>query len=326
MKGIKKVRASNRFARYDFELKRNITIVRGDSGTGKSTLYNMIRDYTLNGEQSGVSITAPCNCIALSSDWENRLKNTTGSIIFIDEDYNKFLKTKEFAKAVQESDNYYVLFTREDLHELPYSVDEIYSIKMSGKYHRFAKMYKSTSGNGYYRDITPGKEYQKVLTEDSKSGYQFFKAVYNEKDIDCVPAGTNSKIYSMIKSNKEKMLIIADGAAFGSEIDRVMKLERSGFNFAIYLPESFEWLILKSGLVKDLDGILDNPSAFIESSDYVSWERFFTALLIEKTQDGYLEYKKNKLNPNYLHPKAKKAILEVMPEQKKKNIRKNRGA
>ena len=143
MKGIKRVRISNRVARFDFELKRNITIVRGDSGTGKTTLFNMVLDYTRNKEQSGVNLSAPCDCIAVYQDWKQQLIDVNNSIVFIDEDYNNnFLKTKEFAEYVQKSDNYYVMFTREDLHELPYSVEEKYSIKMSGKYHRFERMCK----------------------------------------------------------------------------------------------------------------------------------------------------------------------------------------
>ena len=113
------------------------------------------------------------------------------------------------------------------------------------------------------------------------------------------------------------MLVIADGAAFGAEIDRVLKLERSGYRFFLYLPESFEWIILKSGLIKDVSRILDDPSTYIESERYQSWEQFFTALLTEKTQNSYLTYKKTSLNENYLHETEKKAILGVMPDFKK---------
>ena len=318
MKGIKRVRVSNRVAKYDFELSRNITIVRGDSGTGKSTLFNMVLDYTRNGEKSGINLSAPCDCVAVYSDWKQQLKSINNSIIFIDEDYhNDFLKTKDFAKYVQKSDNYFVLFTREDLHELPYSIDEIYSIKMSGKYHRFEKIYKNSSGNGFYHEKTPNKEFKTVLTEDSKAGYQFFKGAFEEKGVDCLAAGTNSKIYSSIKSATDKLFIIADGAAFGAEVDRVLKLEKSGYDFSLFLPESFEWLILKSGLIKDVEDVLDNPAEYIESRDYVSWERFFTALLIERSKEGYLAYKKAKLNPNYLHEKEKNAILALLPKYEK---------
>ena len=47
---------------------------------------------------------------------------------------NAFIKTEQFAKAVRESDNYFVLITRENLYNLPYSVEEIYGLHSSGKY------------------------------------------------------------------------------------------------------------------------------------------------------------------------------------------------
>lgn len=41
--------------------------------------------------------------------------------------------------------------------------------------------------------------------------------------------------------------------------------------------------------------ILTNPADYIESSEYFSWERFFTYLLAEETKDHpQLRYPKNK--------------------------------
>ena len=48
MKGRYRVVVSSRRLRYDFELKRNLTIVRGDSATGKTTLVEMIQEYISN--------------------------------------------------------------------------------------------------------------------------------------------------------------------------------------------------------------------------------------------------------------------------------------
>ncbi len=78
--------------------------------------------------------------------------------------------------------------------------------------------------------------------------------------------------------------------------------------------ESFEWLILKSGLIDGnfIQDVLEHPEDFIESREYFSWERFFTVLLIEYTKDSYLKYSKNTLNKSYLHEKAKQAILDVI--------------
>ena len=57
---------------------------------------------------------------------------------------------------------------------------------------------------------------------------------------------------------------------------------------------------------------MNHPEDFIESQKYFSWERFFTVLLVEYTQDSYLKYSKNKLNKVYLDDKIKQAILSVM--------------
>lgn len=45
MKGKHKVIVSTKRLKYDFELRRNLTIIRGDSATGKTTLIDMIRDH-----------------------------------------------------------------------------------------------------------------------------------------------------------------------------------------------------------------------------------------------------------------------------------------
>lgn len=73
----------------------------------------------------------PCRVLE-GIDWQIILHNISGNIIFIDEE-NAFIKTEQFAKAVREADNYFVLITRENLYNLPYSVEEIYGLHSSGK-------------------------------------------------------------------------------------------------------------------------------------------------------------------------------------------------
>lgn len=302
MKGIQSVRVSNRDASFKFELHRNITIVRGDSGTGKTTLFEMIADYTRLGNASGVNISCGKKCVALVDiDWKNQLKNTKDSIVFIDEGFQE-LKTSAFSSAARSTDNYYVIFTRDSLHNLPYSVEEIYEIKTSGKYHTFRKMFRSRKNHMYGR--TERFSYNYCLTEDSKSGYQFFKKVFSEAQVSVDTARSNSSIFNWLNQHKDRTtFIIADGAAFGSEIDRILKLQESGsVQFRIVLPESFEWLILKSGLIKaaTLTDILNNPSDHVECGEYFSWERFFTAYLVNNTVNTPFEYSKSEINPIYL--------------------------
>ena len=141
MTGTHHIEVKNRDAVFKFDLHRNTTIIRGDSGTGKTTLYEMIADYTRLQQASGVNLSCDKKCVALTdSDWKNQLRQFSDSIVFIDED-SKYISSDEFANAVKNSSNYYVIFNRENLHNLPYSINEIYKIKTSGKHHSLVRVY-----------------------------------------------------------------------------------------------------------------------------------------------------------------------------------------
>ena len=135
-----------------------------------------------------------------------------------------------------------------------------------------------------------------------------------DSGIECFSCGANSAIFNWLKEHKDrKVLVIADRAAFGSEIDRVLKLQSSA-NFKLCLPESFEWLVLKSGLIRtgDITLILETPSDFIESSEYFSWENFFEKYLIENTVTTPFQYAKHEINPIYLiKENSERIIAEV---------------
>jgi hypothetical protein len=234
-----------------------------------------------------------------------------GNIIFTDEE-NAFINTEEFAAEVRNSDNYFVLITRENLYNLPYSVEEIYGLHASGKYQNTKKVYQQMYQ--IYSEMLPCQsEPEKLLVEDSNSGYQFFEAIGKEHGIECESAGGKSNLFDMIKkTGKEETCVIADGAAIGPEMNRLYKQVKVKSNVKLYLPESFEWIILQSGIVdeKEIRTILLEPEQYIDSKDYFSWEQYFTKLLIRCTENTYLQYRKSKLNETYLHEKNKKIILE----------------
>ena len=323
MKGRIDIRVSNNRARFRFTLERNITVVRGDSGTGKTTLYDMIAEYTRLGENSGVQVSAPCPCVALvDMDWQNQLSHTKGSVVFIDEGAH-YLASREFAAAIQQTDNYYVIFNRENLHELPYSVEEIYRIKTSNRYHTFEKLYRRHDGYVYSNGSNRRRASASVLlTEDSGAGLQLYQHLYEGTPLRCESAGSNSGIFSWLQENhQEGVFVIADGAAFGAEMDRVMKLQRQyPDRITVCLPESFEWFILSTDVLdnSDVRKVLDNPAEYIDGKDYFSWERYFTHLLTDETRGTYLAYMKSSLNPNYLMGKIYVQMTESLPEQIKR--------
>lgn len=318
MRGKFRIVVQNKRIRYDFEIKRNITVIRGDSATGKTTLVAMIREHYENGDASGVELQCSKECTVLEGrTWPGQLSMMQDSIVFIDEG-NDFVMSDAFAAAIQNTDNYYVIVTREGIPSLPYSADEIYGIRDSGKYGTLKKTYSEFYHLYQLKDYTKPIQPKVVITEDANSGFQFFKGVCDKTEGHiCISAQGKSNIFAtVVKHMDENVLIIADGAAFGAEMGKLNQLLEWNQNINLYLPESFEWLILSSGLIEDsgLLGKLEHSEDYIESKEYFSWERYFTAQLIQLTQDSFLKYAKKQLNPAYLQDKIMDKILSVMKE------------
>ena len=117
----------------------------------------------------------------------------------------------------------------------------------------------------------------------------------------------------MLKSRSDKnVVVIADGAAFGAEMANVIKLQRMApKKLAVVLPESFEWLILRSGTVPAEQDKIDEPEKYADSRKYMSWEQYFTDILRKATEDTpYMRYRKEKLADYYTQEGVAKKIVE----------------
>lgn len=328
MKGRHRVVIEAERLKYEFEIKRNITVIQGDSATGKTTLVDLIQTYGRYGEESGIMMNSNVPCVAFAGDqnlWRAALETYNDSIVFFDEDAS-FIFTREFAEAIRGTSNYYVLITRQPLYDLPYSIHEIYGIRTTGKYHFPEKIYHEFYP--LYEDHRIGAVGDTVLlVEDEKSGYQFYKQACD--GIECRSSVGNAGIAVSLEelSKERQVVVIADGAAFGAYVARVMAIVRSRNNVSLYFPESFEWLILKAGVlnIRNIDCILAHPEDYIDSRLYFSWERYFTDLIESSTQDDRVRrYDKSKLNAYYLEGKNRDAILGTLPEELRKLLGLNR--
>lgn len=317
MKGTYKIKISNSKVSFSLELERNITIICGNSATGKTTLIGLIRDYEQLGKASGVTIQCKKSCRVLSNvDWKYRLDAIHDSIVFLDEG-NEFVRSQDFAQAIRNTDNYYVIINRESLSQLPYSVNSILKLKTtSRKKVTYIRSYPEYTNLA--EPITEISRVDEIITEDSNSGYDMFSRIAQDNGVSCLSAQGKSNIFSCLANHPgDQILVIADGAAFGAELEKIYKLQEvSTGKIRLYLPESFEWLLLKSGILgnKTPHDILTDPAAHIESRDFFSWEQYFTALLVDLTRDTYLHYNKNRLNPVYLQSVNIEKVLEAMGE------------
>ncbi|MDE7478734.1 MAG: translation initiation factor 2 [Lachnospiraceae bacterium] len=305
MKGNIKILVSTKRLRYELNLRRNITIIQGDSASGKTTLIQIIHDYLSGKTGPGTEVVCSRKCVVLSGEIESvltQLRLLKNAVIFVDEQ-ERFLYAKAFAKAVLESDCYFVFITRDGLNMLPYSVNEIYYLKNSGYYQNTRQVYNSM--HQVYPELNTSEKIEPsvILTEDSNAGYEMYETVCHDIKATCDSANGKSNVANYILTHTEKQIFaIVDGAAFGADIQSVMHALKANQCSHVWAPESFEYCILQSNIIQTegLKEILENPGAFIESGEYSSWERYFTHLLETLTQNSIYAYSKKKLNPNYL--------------------------
>ena len=123
--------------------------------------------------------------------------------------------SEEFASAIRNTDNYYVIVSRESLSNLPYSVTEVYGIHSSGKfayqepvYHQMYRIY------GDYQKLEQSGT-DKLLVEDSNAGYEFFSGLSCKAGIKCFSAEGAGNVFGMLQQEfcKDGITVIADGAA-----------------------------------------------------------------------------------------------------------------
>lgn len=313
MKGKYNVCIWDNKLKYDLVLERQITVIKGKSGTGKSTLYTMFEDAILKGRQTGVH----CNCkdkirfLSLKDDYVKVIRNEHDKIFILDE-YLDFIEEVDFARAVQNSDNYFIFITRSGrMKWLTYSANDVYELRTvkdeNDKY--ITRLYSK------YLDTPYSLESDLIVTEDSNSGYEMFSLIFEGKKV--ISAHGRDNVYNtLVSSNFSCAYVIVDGSAFGSCIGRILpKFD----NVYIFAPESFEFLLLNSGTFKKfvLDNI-ENTSDYCDSVKYISWERYFTDLLSKVSKEKYgIDYVKKKLDSFFKSDYYINEIKKQIPDEVK---------
>ena len=140
-----------------------------------------------------------------------------------------------------------------------------------------------------------------------------------------ISSNGNGNLIKQVKELKTgDTLVIADGAAFGSLMESCLNAfwVQSSRRISLWLPESFEYLILKSNILKSekLMEIMENIPEYVDCEKYESWENFFTELLVTMTADGVEKYSKSTLNVYYLQDWVIVKIKEQMPDEIKNKI------
>lgn len=273
---------------YKFDLLGKYTIIKGDSGIGKTTFYDLVE--SLNMSTSPVQNLTGLRLVRVPRDMENfPFEDYEECILVLDEDC-LVLHSKAAMSKFKNSKNYFIIFTRKiNLAFLPIGVDSVFKMKTSGKFHTLEKYYPR-----FHSDIKKLPEI--IITEDIKSSYLFMKdflSVYNNKDIIIEPAyGSNiervlckeasaSKITKSvqywIENGKTQILVCYDASAFASYIEPfIAVLERyPNVNIMVVDWDSFESYILSSPMFE--------MPCFLQDTtfNFESLEQYCTYKLIE---------------------------------------------
>lgn len=317
MKGKHIVSITSRRAEYRLELERKITVIKGKSGTGKSSVIRLVSDYLELGKDSGIKITVSLSTRLLvltnSSDWDTVMPSLRNTIIFFDEDV-RYIYTEAFQKALWTADCYAVIISRSgQFTGLPFAVSSIYELvtERNGK-NTITSMYH------LYEEKHKRNDFDLVVTEDSNSGYEMAKYAFDSEKMRVISAGGNASVYRTLMKNggeNDQICVDVDGAAFGPYIEPVLKFAELQGTISVSAPESFEFILLHlDSVMKHLSldhGELSRTYDFCDSKDFITWERYYENLLNEITTEHLgFSYGKSKLNPYFLNGRCAELFIE----------------
>lgn len=145
---------------YDFDLERSLSVIRGESGTGKSMLCELIDMYAL---RNSPSVRVECEVPVMVAHSKLELSAMTDPcLIVIDEN----LRTStDVLKHLRANGCWVLLITRNDEMNIECASRFIYTVHTFGKYKTLKRLLD------FSRDTTRSS----VLAEDKKSGFKFFR-------------------------------------------------------------------------------------------------------------------------------------------------------
>ncbi len=281
---------------YNFScnINRRITLIHGDSATGKSSL-TAILSTTL----PGVHIKCDLSTVILHNDsWKAILTSSTNAIVIADDLW--CAETAEFAsvcKAMLVKNNLYlVLITRAELGNF----EEAEKVQSNGDH--FGRL--SISLNEIYNFCTDGinhwlehdkisfhedfKKNDLILTEDTTDGYDFFD--YHFKHVNRSTNGKDSIISDIKKYDKNlNIFLLIDSSAFGCHYEKLKRvILDAGYNvYFCYSYESFEYFLLCSNMLRFSPLVQYELNDTSYANRYISWETYFSDLINRSTYRKY---------------------------------------
>lgn len=210
---------------FECNLTHRFTRIHDDSETGKTTIANMLSQLRRN----NVSIECKLPVIYVR-DASDIIED---SILFIDEENISYIGYEIVCDYIKNTQSYFVVISRYDFNNIPYSVDCIKKLYTYGN--------KTTLVNAYPKFYTDSKisTCDEYYIEDSTSGKIFFDKLLD--NLQSINGKDNLEVIP--KTHTHKFLII-DRCGFGSSINALVSREDFKDYIHVLDYESFEYFIL----------------------------------------------------------------------------------
>lgn len=299
MVGEHTIVVEKRLIRYELTIRHKLNIIRGDSGSGKSFLDGMVYDYNIGVGSAKVRSDLRVRSVRTLEDLKFGISNGDNLFIF-DENVFRIITEGDAGESVAEivkgEPVYCIFITRESGRTcLPVDVRACYQLEethVAGRtIRKNVELYQWKNDSS----IRPTK----MFTEDTKIGYKFFKNTLENTSV--IKLGGTGELTKLGKHLKkfvhygDTVYIVADGCAFGFLLHYyILEKEREsqrGYELRLFLPPSFEYLVLDSDILPKVDkDVLHNTYKYCKVEKYMSLEKFYSDYLSHVT--------KNKLSKN----------------------------
>lgn len=277
---------------YNVYLRNKYTLLLGDSATGKTAFRDFLLEtvnsssvmedvYELQSDFDSVEVIYNESSLVSSLSIQNRLCVVDENLIFI---------VKKYLEEVRKSNCFFLFITREvDLY-LNYGIYDVLTLKTKqkddGTFLTYTDIYADFKECVVSPDI--------CITEDSKSGYEFFR---NTLNVECISAKSKTrvpKMFSRYSKMYDSILIIVDEVGFGYEFYLMYRRGIQLVENKLYMwcPYSFEYMLLNSGLFfgKEFSEFLENPFKFCNFSKNSTIEVFIEKTLVDGFKKIGYEY------------------------------------
>lgn len=212
---------------YHLSFSNQLNLIYGDSSTGKSAICKYFTDGDAYDVQSSgrVVIVTSVNDVRYAEPGDVLLFDSDGSIPSVKKEYIKAILN------IEDKSVCVVYFGRNNLNMLPFAVQNTYTLKTNNRYTTNVHVLLDNQ----YQRYAP---FDTMLIEDAKSGYTFFKDIFNNVK------STNGNS-NLITAVKHDTLTVFDSVGFGSYILEFLKaIDKHNTGYMGYT--SFEGFILET--------------------------------------------------------------------------------